>query len=88
MKKQTPPTERDSTFLLKIVLYMLAGALWLRFDPALKIGDFSLSGIPVGLCIGLIFTQHEHFQIDRKLEYVVLILMTVLTFFLPAGILI
>ncbi len=85
-KKQTQ--ESDGTFLLKVVLYILAGSLWLKFDPALKIGEFPLSGVPIGLFIGLLFARHEHFQLDRKLGYVILIIMTIVSFFLPTGIIV
>ncbi|MGI8637625.1 MAG: hypothetical protein ACR2KZ_19680 [Segetibacter sp.] len=86
--KQTDQTESDGTFFLKIVVYILAGTFWLKFMPPLNIAGFPLGGIPIGLFVGLLFARHEHFQIDRKLEYVVLIVMTIISFFLPAGIIV
>ncbi|HET8689877.1 MAG TPA: hypothetical protein VFL81_00335 [Candidatus Saccharimonadales bacterium] len=79
-------TEADGTFLLKIVLYVILGSFWLKFMHPMTIGSFDLKGLPVGLVLGLIFASQDHFQVDRKLEYVILIVMTVLTFFVPAGI--
>jgi hypothetical protein len=81
-------SETDGTFLLKIVLYVVLGSLWLKFAQPLAIGGFNVRGLPIGLVIGLIFASHDHFQVDRKLEYVILIVMTVLSFFLPTGILV
>lgn len=74
--------ESDRAYFLKIVLYLILGSLWL------KIGDGQTYQIPVpiGLLVGLIFTAHEHFQIDRKIEYAVLLLSMFLGFWLPYAI--
>lgn len=85
-KKTTQKTkiEADSTFVLKIFLYFLLGSLWVRFGGS---DDSSLQsiGIPAGLLVGLYFAKHEHFQIDRKIEYVVLLLAMVLSYVAPVG---
>ncbi len=85
-KKSPPTTEPDSTYFLKLVLYVIAGSFWIKFHTPLQLGDFIINGFPLGLLIGLIFASHDHFQIDRKIEYALLIIVTILTFFLPAGI--
>jgi len=41
--------------------------------------------LPVGLIVGLIFASHEHFQIDRKIEYAVLIVAMLFGYFAPYG---
>ncbi|MGF7229310.1 MAG: hypothetical protein ACQR33_05000 [Candidatus Saccharibacteria bacterium] len=41
--------------------------------------------LPVGLAIGLFFTSHEHFQIDRKIEYAVLLVAMLVGYFAPFG---
>lgn len=71
----------DGVYLLKMVLYLLIGSLWL------KIGDGSTLHLPVpiGLAIGLFFTTHEHFRIDRKIEYAVLLVAMLVGFFSPYG---
>ena len=71
----------DSTFFLKIVLYLLIGSLWLEINV---VGW----ALPIGLAIGLIFASHDHFQIDRKLEYVVLLIATVVSFAAPIGVIV
>jgi hypothetical protein len=84
-KKQSN-SEPDSVYFLKLVLYVVLGSFWLKFASPLQIGDFLLHGFPLGLIIGLIFASHDHFKVDRKIEYAILILVTIVTFFLPAGI--
>ncbi len=77
-------TEPDSVYFLKILLFFIIGSLWLRHT-----GKELLPGIdsfPIGLVIGLIFARHEHFKIDRKIEYAILLAASVLSFVAPIGI--
>jgi hypothetical protein len=85
-RKTPPKTELDSTYFLKLVIYIVLGTFWLKFASPIHIGEIALNGLPLGLFIGILFASHDHFQIDRKIEYAVLIVMTVLSYFLPAGI--
>lgn len=78
--------ESDSVYLLKIVLYVILGAIWLRFPEPIAIGAIEFGGFPVGLLIGLLFASHDHFQVDRKIEYVVLIMASIISSFLPISI--
>ncbi len=85
-KPKQQGVEPDSTYFLKLVLYVVLGSFWLKFSQPVPIGDFLIHGFPLGLVIGLMFAAHDHFQVDRKIEYALLVLMTIITFFLPAGI--
>jgi hypothetical protein len=85
-KKNTTTSESDSAYFLKLVLYVLLGSFWLRFATPIEIGYVTLNGFPIGLLLGLLFASHDHFQIDRKIEYAILVIVTIITFFLPAGI--
>jgi uncharacterized membrane protein len=87
-KKQTKQTEADSAYFLKIVLYIVLGTFWLKFSSPVSVGPVMLSGLPIGLVLGVLFASHDHFQVDRKIEYALLIIVTILTYFLPAGILV
>lgn len=88
VKKQTQKTlvESDSEYFLKLVLYIILGALWLKFESPLVLGTVQLNGFPLGLLVGLFFASHDKFQIDRKIEYAILIIITLLSYFLPVGI--
>ena len=68
----------DSVFFLKLVLYMLCGSIWLQVEA------WGVA-LPLGLVLGVAFASHDHFQIDRKLEYVVLLFAAVISFTLPVG---
>jgi hypothetical protein len=87
-KKLPPPQETDSAYFLKLILYVVLGSFWLRFAAPINIGYVTFNGFPLGLLLGLLFASHDHFQIDRKIEYAILVIVTIITFFLPAGIVI
>jgi hypothetical protein len=68
-KKSSKP-ETNGAYFLKILLYFMLGLIWI------KVNGRPL--IPIGLIIGLLFSTHEHFQIDRKIEYAVLLIATLI----------
>jgi hypothetical protein len=72
----------DGVYLLKLLLYVLLGSMWLKVSR----GDGLVFPIPIGLILGLIFTSHEHFRIDRKIEYAVLLVAMLLGYLAPYGI--
>jgi hypothetical protein len=84
-KKTIKKTETDSAYFLKILLFLILGTFWLRLTNV-TIGPFTNISLPVGLLAGLLFAAHEHFQIDRKMEYAFLLIATVMSFYLPMGI--
>jgi len=79
-KKKNSNQELDSVYLLKLVLYMIIGTQWLRITT----GGTEIP-IPFGLIIGLLFASHDHFKIDRKIEYAMLLAATFVAFWLPLG---
>lgn len=79
--KAQAATSFDGIYLLKMVLYLLLGSMWVKIS---KGGDMTLP-IPIGLIIGLVFTLHEHFQIDRKIEYAVMLVAMLFGYFAPYG---
>lgn len=81
-KRAKAGIEPDSTFFLKLVLYLILGSQWLRITQ----GQTSQIPIPVGFFIGLCFAWHDHFQIDRKIEYALLLVAMFVGFWLPMGI--
>lgn len=73
--------ELDSVFFLKLVLYVVIGSMWVKIVH----NDTVNVPLPVGLVVGLLFTSHEHFQIDRKIEYAVLLVAMLVGYFAPFG---
>jgi len=83
-KSEKSEQELDSTYILKLVLYLIIGSQWLRITN----GDVSQLPIPIGFIVGLLFASHEHFQIDRKIEYALLLVAMFIGFWLPLGVVI
>lgn len=73
--------DMDGIYLLKIVLYVILGSLWLKASNGSTIDI----GLPVGFIVGCIFASHEHFRIDRKIEYAVLLVAMLFGYFAPYG---
>lgn len=86
--KKSATTEKDSTYFLKIILYIVLASFWLKFASPIQFGNLAIHALPLGLVIGLLFASHDHFQVDRKIEFATLIVITVITYFVPAGIVI
>lgn len=80
-KKSTNTTSFEGVYLFKMVLYLLLGSIWVKASN----GDSIDIGIPLGLIVGLAFTFHEHFQIDRKIEYAILLVAMLFGYFAPYG---
>jgi hypothetical protein len=76
--------ENNSVFFLKLVVLLIVGSQWIYIQES---SDWQIP-IPVGLVLGLVLVTHEHFQIDRKIEYVVLLFACFIAFWLPVGLII
>lgn len=68
--------------MLKLVFFLIMGSLWLKVTD----GDSLQIPIPVGFIAGLFFAAHEHFAIDRKIEYAVMLVALLVGFWAPFGI--
>jgi hypothetical protein len=77
----TSATSFDGVFLFKMMFYLLLGSMWLKITN----GSTTSIPVPIGLLIGLIFTTHEHFQIDRKIEYAVMVVAMLFGYFASYG---
>lgn len=78
-KKKTKIYEPDSVFFLKLVLYFIIGGIWVHLD------GFIVPALPVGLIVGLLFASHDHFRIDRKIEFAILLGAAILSYVAPIG---
>jgi hypothetical protein len=73
----------DNVFLLKLVLYLIIGSQWIRFTND---DGLAVLPVPIGLAIGLLFATHDHFKIDRKIEYALLLVAMLVGFWSRVGI--
>lgn len=85
VKKQV--NESDGTYFLKLIVVVLLGTLWLKFAQPLSWQGIPFGSFPLGTIIGLAgISLLEKNQTDRKIWYAVLIIVTIVSYFLPAGI--
>ena len=75
--------ELDSVYLLKLVLYLIVGAQWIRFE---NVAGTTQIPIPIGLIIGILFAAHDHFRIDRKIEFAILLIAMFVGFWSQVGV--
>lgn len=81
--------ETDSTYFLKLVLVLLLGTLYIRFDEPIRVEGILFTAIPVGLILGLILIrQFEKHQSDRKIWYAILVITAILCFAFDVGVVI
>jgi hypothetical protein len=81
--------ESDSTYFLKLVVFVLLGTFWVKFQTPVTWLGLPLSAVPVGLLIGLLLVRKfEKYQADRKIWYAILVVITILCYFAPSGIVI
>lgn len=75
------PKASDSAYVLKLVLYLMIASQWLRITKGFS---WELP-IPYGAVVALFFARHEHFKIDRKIEYALILVAMLVGFWVPAG---
>jgi hypothetical protein len=71
----------EGVYLFKMVVYLLLGSIWMKVTLASGV----TIPVPIGLVIGLALTTHERFQIDRKIEYAILLVAMLFGYFAPYG---
>jgi hypothetical protein len=81
-KKQNTADEPDVIYFLKLVVYLIVGSLWLKFDNGVN----AQIPIPLGFIAGLVLASHDHIQLDRKVGYAVLLVAMLVGFWAPFGI--
>jgi len=81
-KKKQTSQELDSIYILKLVVYLVLGSLWLKITD----GQDTQIPIPIGFFIGLVFASHDHIQLDRKIGYAVLLVAMLIGFWAPFGV--
>ena len=81
--------ETDGTYFLKLVLCVVLGTLWIKFGTPITWQGVTFASVPFGFFVGLLLVhQFEKYQSDRKIWYAILLIVTIVSNFLPAGIVI
>jgi hypothetical protein len=74
--------ELDGVYFLKLLLYLVLGTQWLWLVG----DDGGQVPLPVGFVLGLLFAAHDHFRIDRKIEFALLLVAMLIGYMSGIGI--
>ena len=79
--------EPDSVFLLKLIGAAISASVWLKFSSQLTIFGVVFGGLPVGAVLGLVAVHFlEKRQMNRHVFYSIILLVAIISYFLPLGI--
>ena len=82
-------SDADGTYFLKLVVVVLLSTLWIKFGTALSWNGLMLSAFPLGALAALVLIRLvEKNPYDRKIWFAVLMVVTLISYFVPAGIVI
>ena len=81
IKQKSSKQLSDSSYLLKLVLLIILGTLWIKMGN----GQAWQIPLPIGLILGLIIISHEKYRIDRRIDYAVLLVAMLIGFWAPIG---
>ena len=81
--------ESDGVYVFKLIVVTLFGLMWLRLKTPILISGFSLNSFPAGALIAVIGVAiFEKAQFNRKIMYAVLVITTIISYFVAVGIVI
>lgn len=81
--------ESDVHYLIKLFVVFILSTIWLRFNQPIEIFNGMFTAFPVGFFGGLIAIHAlEKYQFNRKIMYAVLLISTLISYYLPTGIIV
>jgi positive regulator of sigma E activity len=81
--------ESDGQYLLKLVVVIILGTFWFKFGHVFYLGSFAVTGVPLGMLLGMVLVdKFEVHQDDRKIWYAILVIVAIVSYFLPMGVVI
>lgn len=79
----------DGVFFLKLIIVVMLGTLWLKLATPMSWNGIPFGAFPLGALIALVAIRlFEKNIYDRKIWFAVLVMVTILSYFVPAGIVI
>ncbi len=82
-------SEADGVYFLKLVVVVLLATMWLKFTTPLSWHGIPLAAFPLGALVALVGIKlFEKDQYDRKIWFAVLVVVMIISYFVPAGIII
>lgn len=80
--------EPDGIYMLKLTLLLVVSSFWVKISARQGVGE-TFWGLPVGVLVAfLLARQFEKNPLNRRIWYLLIIVMGLVSYFLPAGIVI
>lgn len=81
--------ENDGIYFLKLVIVVLLSTLWIKLATPLSWNGLPIGGVPLGaLVTAVLIHAFEKNAYDRKIWFAVLVVIMIISYFVPAGIVI
>ena len=81
--------ESDGVYFLKLVMVVLLSTLWIKLATPLSWQGLPIAAFPLGaLLVIVVIRLFEKNPLDRKIWFAVLLVVTIISYFVPAGIVI
>jgi hypothetical protein len=82
-------SEPDSIYFFKLVVVVLLSTLWIKFITPLSWNGLPIAAFPLGALLVIVGIRlFEKNPLDRKIWFAVLLVVTMISYFVPAGIVI
>lgn len=80
--------EPDGVYVLKLVLLLVISSFWIRLHTG-QGANTTLQSLPIGVLLAfLLARQFEKNPLNRRIWYLLIIVVGLISYFLPAGIVI
>lgn len=78
--------EPDGIYILKLTLLLVISSFWIKISSGQAHGS-AFQGLPVGVLAAFLLTRRfEHNSLNRRIWYLLIIIVGLVSYFLPAGI--
>jgi multisubunit Na+/H+ antiporter MnhE subunit len=79
--------EADGVYFLKLIIVVLLSTFWIKLASPLEWNSLHFGGFPFGALFSLVGVRlYERNQLDRKIWFAVIVIVMILSYFAPAGI--
>ena len=80
--------ESDGIYILKLALLLIISSFWIKISTGQASG-VAFQGVPIGVLLALLLTRKfERNPLNRRIWYLLIIIVGLVSYFLPAGIVI
>lgn len=81
--------ESDGSYFLKLVGVAILSTFWIKFSNPMEWGGIPMNAFPLGgLIVAVLVKTMEKDPLNRKIWFAVLLIVMIISYFVPAGVVI